>query len=202
MLSSKTVFKTKSLDIEQFKKHVSARLRIVTSARAVRFTFEPSDGEQTPIDRIAWGRNPAAYFEKINNAETKIGCNLATSLVFDTGAGPSGGYYVREVDGNWIPGDWPYLINRAHQRNHDGWPKGMEGENLIYTSERSGVGYFWGLGADTPEMSEADWKTMMKTKWTNGKTAAEPDWGPHSGTLGDKAVIKYPQVGLDGNLQL
>jgi hypothetical protein len=188
MLLTAHIFKpsnTSGSEADNLKKHVEARLTIVRNALKAAFSFAP--GHQT-IDWSGFREDPQAFFEKLSNAHTKMGCQLATRIIFETGNkfGPD---RFRNYDFVWIPGDWGYITNLAHVNGTGNFPPGYEGENVIHTARSSRGEMFWGLyqSGIHPADSETGWFEEIR-KWRgNHEEQGVPAW---------QRRITYPSAGL------
>jgi hypothetical protein len=177
------------------EKHVKARIAIVNSATAFNMSFSGDRTKQTKVDQIAWRKDAQKYFNSLNKPSTFLACNMATWLVFETGNAFSR-YGTRIVDDVWIPGDWPYMKNKADDKST--WDAGLEGENMIHVGVKNGLDQFWGSFNEIQVRSEADWKNEIRS-WhsKDGKVHGDPAWGRGDGSPpGTPPVSKYTGVGL------
>ena len=170
--------------ISNIKKHVEARVRIVDAASGAKFKFPDDDHPyQEPPPRKP-GETNSEYYNRINNNNTCIYCNLGTQIVFGAGLTP-GDKSVRRKRSTWIPGDWGYFKNNNHHQYVGGpkWENGLEGENVI----RIGEGKFWGHGMGIK--IEKDVISMINS-WTSID-------GTRKGKASLVDEVWYPSTGLE-----
>ena len=171
--------------------HIKARYKIVNNTYFKRYKFGAGkDYEEyhTIKPKPDENKDPQRYLDSINNSRTRIACLAATGYCFYGGIGNKNDSASRVVE-VWIPGDWGYIYNDAHDhwtKVENGWKDGLEGENLIYRGRK----LFWGHITDRQTvMSLKKWMNFIKkwknrTKTQNGKPRLDLE-------------VDFPTIGLE-----
>ena len=202
MFESKETFRVKGSNpgecLESIAAHVETRMRVIQNANKKKYGFgsgDPLEGGTTHINATVPGIditvNPQAYFDSINNSQTRIGCQLATMLTFYGAIGKwMAGDAVRSVDA-WIPGDLLYIENAAYVRGE--WDEVLEGENAIYVGVEGGEDRFWGHILKGPgkqtKWTLPQWNELIRG-WQNKRHSK-------SGLPVVQRMVTYPAVGLE-----
>jgi RHS repeat-associated protein len=206
MIEAPKLFKVTRDRPPNLVKHVKAREYIVDAARNVRFRFslvptgnpehcDPKTGRLITnwFDAIAdmWS-NPQLWGMACYNAARYTmlrGISLALGKEDFNSAAKAGRVLtkrsVRDLEHDWIPGDWGYIRNPSRDEREDA----REGENIIYL----GRDQFWGHGGDPPIQELG---TVQGNRGGTGWLGVVNSWGRRPAILEpDRA---YPSLGLDG----
>jgi hypothetical protein len=183
MLLTKHEFVVKGQTVDNLKLHVAARNTIVKNAlnSEVHFGHNPDVMPPSPVRNP----DPQAYYNSLNNEKTKLGCNMWSLIIFQTGnkynrAG------TRTRDAIWIPGDWDRINNRNFTRGE--WKDGYQGENVFYV----GNNLFWGLfydGKHDPKNQSWWWAKIHDWHDIYGDVQGAAEWDPDM-------KVTFPGTGL------
>jgi RHS repeat-associated protein len=106
-------------NVKNLVAHVDARREVLKSTYRKKFKFGAGDKwkENHTTAPEPTMDDPRAYYDSINNSGTSIACLQATELVMAVGNGSTKGMMWRKIvdESDFIPGDWGYIYNDAHQ---------------------------------------------------------------------------------------
>jgi RHS repeat-associated protein len=194
MLLTPRKFSVFNSDVEQLKKHVEAREKIVRNALNANFGFDPANRlSKEQLDQLK--ADPGGFYDRVNGTGLELGCAAVTMIIFESGNLLSV-KHIRKYDGIWIPGDWGYIRNKAQERNPSNWRQGFEGENVIHTGVSGSEEMFWGHFTSGPHGADPE------KKWFHDIIHEWPKNGSLNGEAGDpkwKSEIKGPGIGMYPN---
>jgi hypothetical protein len=183
-------------NVKNLVAHVDARREALRRTWTKKFKFGAGSNfkeNHTITPAPDFDTEPRKYYDSINNDQTSIACLFATELVMACGAGGTNKLLDRSAtdQGDFVPGDWGYVYNDAHQwhvsqdRSGKPWDHGLEGENIIYAGSLG----FWGhFGPGNTYFPYSKWIHDVGS-WTSQK--GDPS-RPRLSTR-----VQCPAVGID-----